>query len=105
MDKKQIHKLNFIRKVNLSNLIFESLEDRGSLFVEFVSSFTLNFILNSLESSKRKEFSQLLESKSDSHDLWLFAVKNIENFPIAYEKNLENKLRDIQDQVLNRQLV
>jgi len=101
MNTQQKHLLNFIRRINLDILTFEELEDQSSPLVNFINSFTLNYIVSKLTPQKRQEFMELVEKETNSDKIWQFLKENIKNFEKGYEKDLEKKLREIRIRVLN----
>jgi len=101
MNTQQKHLLNFIRRINLDILTFEELEDQSSPLVNFINSFTLNYIVSKLTPQKRQEFMELVEKETNSDKIWQFLKENIKNFEKGYEKELEKKLREIRIRVLN----
>jgi len=101
MNLQQKHLLNFVRRMNLNVLMFEELEDQSSPLVNFINSFTLNYIVSRLTPSKRQKFADLLEHEADDDKIWQFAKKHIKNFDQDYEEKLEKKLREIKKSVLS----
>lgn len=102
MNKQQKRLLNFVRRMNLNIFMFEELEDRNSPLVGFINSFTLNYIVSRLNQVNRQKFIDLLEHEADDDRVWQFVRKHIKNFDENYEKQLENKLREIKTQTLNK---
>lgn len=100
MNKQQKNLLNFIRKINLSIQLFEELEDDNSPLVNFINSYTLNYIVSRLTPDKRQEFVNLLKQDASDDKIWQFVNKYIENFSDNYAKELEKKLRRIKNKVL-----
>ena len=100
MNTHKARLLSFVRKVNLGLLLFEELEDQDSPLVDFINSFTLNYITSTLQPSKRQEFVVLLERENDEDKIWQFVKENIEDFEKNYEEKLEKKLQTIKQQVL-----
>jgi len=101
MNKQQKRLLNFVRNLNLNILIFEELEDRDSQMVNFINSFTLNYIVSKLNWKNKQEFINLLEYETNNDKIWQFVKMHIENFEGNFAKELENKLRKIKMQALN----
>ena len=93
--------LNFVRRVNLDILMFEDMEDQNNPLVDFINSFTLNYIVSRFPPKKRQEFVDLLEHEANDDKIWQFVNKHIENFDKGYEEELEKKLRKIRKHVLS----
>ena len=100
MNTRQKHLLDFVRRMNLSILMFEELEDQDSPLVSFINSFTLNYIIFKLKKVNRQEFISLLEQETSEEKVWQFIRKHIKNFDGDYQEELEKRLKKLRNKVV-----
>ncbi len=100
MNAQQKKLLNIVRRANIDIFLFEEMEDRNSSVVNFINSFTLNYITTRLKSENRQEFVNLLENEISDNELWSFINKHIENFDEDFEEKLEKTLLVIKKKLL-----
>jgi hypothetical protein len=98
---------NLVRSMNLDSLIYEELEDPESEVSEFVNSFTLNFIVKSLDVEDRQNFVDLmLQAEREGSEegyikVWDYAKRNISDFEKKYQEKLGAELLRIKNQVIS----